>query len=143
MNIKRILVPLDLHQEAQTDILIQHAAELATRYEAEPVFLNVVDVDFDSSMLDRYDDIQCKFAKDAQKRLKKEIAENAPSYTDAKALVTSGRSYSRVVEVADELSCDLIILAAHKPSMKDYLLGMTAARVVRHANCSVWVVRTD
>ena len=36
---------------------------------------------------------------------------------------------------------DLIIMASHRPELQDYLLGPNAARVVRHANCSVLVVR--
>lgn len=32
-------------------------------------------------------------------------------------------------------------MAAHRPALKDYLLGPNAARVVRHSNCSVLVVR--
>jgi nucleotide-binding universal stress UspA family protein len=35
----------------------------------------------------------------------------------------------------------LIIIGSHSPSMQDYLLGPNAARVVRHANCSVLVIR--
>lgn len=55
--------------------------------------------------------------------------------------VTSGRSYSKVVDAAKELDVDPIIMAAHKLEMAEYMLGMTAARVVRHAHCSVMVVR--
>ena len=36
---------------------------------------------------------------------------------------------------------DLIIIASHKPGFQDYFLGSTAAKVVRHAPCSVLVVR--
>ncbi len=32
-------------------------------------------------------------------------------------------------------------LTAHRPEMDDYLLGSHAARVVRHAPCSVFIVR--
>ena len=38
-------------------------------------------------------------------------------------------------------SADLIVLASHKPALKDYLLGANASRVVRSAPCSVHVVR--
>ncbi|MEP3300223.1 MAG: universal stress protein, partial [Pseudoruegeria sp.] len=36
---------------------------------------------------------------------------------------------------------DLIVIGAHRPDFKDYLLGPNAARVVRHSECSVYVVR--
>ncbi|MDH3475684.1 MAG: universal stress protein [Rhodospirillales bacterium] len=39
------------------------------------------------------------------------------------------------------MKADLIITGSHKPNVSDYLLGSNAARVVRHASCSVFVVR--
>ena len=36
---------------------------------------------------------------------------------------------------------DLIVVGSHRPAMRDYLLGTNAARVVRHAHCSVLVAR--
>ena len=36
---------------------------------------------------------------------------------------------------------DLIIVASHRPGLQDYFLGSTAAKVVRHAKCSVLVIR--
>ena len=44
---------------------------------------------------------------------------------------------------AKKIGADLIIVASHKPNVGDYLLGTTAARVVRHATCSVFVVRLN
>lgn len=33
--------------------------------------------------------------------------------------------------------CDLIILASNRPELSGYLLGPSAAKVVRHSDCSV------
>ena len=46
-----------------------------------------------------------------------------------------------IVEEAKARNCDLIVMASHNPVLKDYLLGPNSARVVRHADCSVLVVR--
>ena len=35
----------------------------------------------------------------------------------------------------------MIVIASHDPGLVDYLLGSVAARVVRHAHCSVLVTR--
>jgi len=43
--------------------------------------------------------------------------------------------------VAQEKGVDLIIIASHRPGLQDYFLGSTAAKVVRHAKCSVLVIR--
>ena len=52
-----------------------------------------------------------------------------------------GTIYSEILKVAEDCSADLIIMASHRPELKDYMLGPNASRVVRHANCSVLVVR--
>lgn len=46
-----------------------------------------------------------------------------------------------LVELSVENEADLIIIASHRPGLKDYFLGSTAGRVVRHAPCAVHVLR--
>lgn len=46
-----------------------------------------------------------------------------------------------ILSVAEEQQADLIIIASHVPDFSNYLIGATADRVVRHAKCSVLVVR--
>ena len=55
--------------------------------------------------------------------------------------VRSGRPHHAIVSLADDLGADLIMIASHTPGPRGYLLGSTAASVVRHANCSVLVLR--
>jgi len=52
-----------------------------------------------------------------------------------------GHSYKTILEVADEIGAELIIVASNKPGQQNYLLGSTAAKVVRHARCSILVLR--
>lgn len=60
---------------------------------------------------------------------------------DAALHVRTGTIYDQVIQLADTLGTDLILIGAHRPELKDYLLGSNAARVVRHSNRSVLVVR--
>ena len=55
--------------------------------------------------------------------------------------VRLGHPYRTILEVADEIGTDLIVIASHKPELQDYFLGSVAAKVVRHAKCSVLVMR--
>lgn len=55
--------------------------------------------------------------------------------------IRSGRPHHAIVSLADELGADLIMIASHTPGPRGYLLGSTAASVVRHAKCSVLVLR--
>jgi nucleotide-binding universal stress UspA family protein len=52
-----------------------------------------------------------------------------------------GSVYEQVLKVAEELEVDQIVLGAHRPGLADFLLGPNTARIVRHATCSVNVVR--
>ncbi|WP_029064582.1 universal stress protein [Labrenzia sp. DG1229] len=56
-------------------------------------------------------------------------------------IVRSGTIYSEILRTADDLSTDLFVLMSHLPDIGDYLLGPNAAKIVRHARCSVLVVR--
>lgn len=55
--------------------------------------------------------------------------------------VGTGTIAGGILDVAARTQADLIVLASHRPSMKDYLIGANALRVMRHAPCSVLVVR--
>jgi len=44
---------------------------------------------------------------------------------------------------ARDWGADLIVVSAHRPSMATYLLGSNAAKIVRHADCTTLVVRSD
>ena len=45
--------------------------------------------------------------------------------------------------MAEKINADLIVMPAHRLKLQDYLLGTNTAKVVRHAQCSVLVVRYD
>lgn len=54
-----------------------------------------------------------------------------------------GRPAQVIVDVADELQVDLILIGSHGYDTLDRILGTTAARVVNHARCSVLVVKPE
>jgi nucleotide-binding universal stress UspA family protein len=60
---------------------------------------------------------------------------------DIKPVVVSGHSYRTILDYAHETDTDCIVITSHKPEFSDYLIGSTAARVVRHAKCCVVVLR--
>ena len=47
----------------------------------------------------------------------------------------------KILNLAKNTCASLIVVGAHKADLSDYLLGPNAARVVRHAKSSVYVVR--
>lgn len=60
---------------------------------------------------------------------------------DVQIDVQTGHAYSTILKEAEATNADLIILASHKPGLKDYFIGSNTTKVVSHANCSVVVVR--
>jgi universal stress protein F len=134
---KTILVPIDMAHVAEGKTIIDVASEHVGEG-AKIVLLSVVE----------------EIPGWAAASIPKEIIDRSTQYAQeelagiAKAsglkmetVVRTGHPYSTILEVAKEKSADLIIIASHRPGLQDYFLGSTAAKVVRHATCSVLVVR--
>ena len=132
-----ILVPIDMAHVAEgktnIDLAAQHAAA-----GAKIILLNVVEdipnwaaIELPAGLIDQS-------MESAQNELKA-IATAAGLKMEVE--VRTGHSYNTILEVAEEKNADMIIIASHRPGLQDYFLGSTAAKVVRHATCSVLVVR--
>jgi len=76
--------------------------------------------------------------KDAMREF---IDKNVPKDVPSRAIVAQGKAYEQVLRIAEQIDADAIVMAAGNPSLAQYLLGPNASRVVRHATCSVLVVR--
>ena len=72
---------------------------------------------------------------------KKAIAERIGAEKDAEIVVLTGHPGRTVTDYAQKIGADCIIVGSHKPGLKDFFLGSTAARIVRYAKCSVHVLR--
>ena len=84
-----------------------------------------------------------KHFAEAKAELKKQIEADAEDPSAIIRHVVQGSIYDEIIRSADKLNCSLIIIEAHRPDLKDYLLGPNAARVVRHAKQSVYVIRAQ
>ncbi len=134
---KTILVPIDLAHPEKGKPMIKLARRLG-REDARIMLINVIeDVPaFVSSQLPV--GLTEKIHKTAGEELKA-IANAAGIKPDYE--VGAGRANNAILDIAEQQGADLIIIGSHKPGFQDYLLGSTAARVVRHAKCSVLVSR--
>lgn len=65
----------------------------------------------------------------------------ADQLENATAVVVTGHAGRSIIDWADNNKVDCIIVASHRPGLQDYFLGSTAARVVRHAQCAVHILR--
>jgi nucleotide-binding universal stress UspA family protein len=79
--------------------------------------------------------------EDNMKEAKTALDAEAGGAKNVKTDVIKGHAANSILEYADEKGCDCIVVASHRPGLQDYFLGSTAARVVRHAQMPVHVVR--
>ena len=73
--------------------------------------------------------------------LHKFVADKVPDSIKVQHIVADGTIYKTIIDTAENINADLIIMGSHSPELQDYLLGPNAARVVRHSRKSVLVVR--
>lgn len=89
-----------------------------------------------------------KVARENAKKVLEQTAEKVKGFckSDSVAIVTEtlfGSPESRLVETAEQSGTDLIIIGSHGyNAWERLLLGSISDSVVRHAPCSVLVVRT-
>ena len=70
------------------------------------------------------------------------LREKVIGHDGIEAVLVKGHTSRTIIDYADDNAVDCIVIGSHKPGLRDYLLGSTAARVVRHAGCAVHVQRT-
>ncbi|SLN23332.1 Universal stress protein G [Roseovarius litorisediminis] len=77
----------------------------------------------------------------ALQRVKDDLASRVKDAPDVEAVLLKGHTGRTLIDYANEIKADCIVIGSHKPGLRDFLLGSTAARIVRHAPCSVHVLR--
>lgn len=139
---EHILLPLDLHNRETQGKAVETAKKLAEAFGAEITLLAVVP-DAGLTMISSYlpEDFEAQAMERAKEDLQAFAAETFGNGKTPHCLVTHGSIYHEILDVAEKVGSDLIVMASHRPEIADYLIGPNAARVVRHAPCSVMVVR--
>ena len=147
---KKILVPIDLEHKSSWIGALPEAVAQAEAFRGKIWVMTVVphlagDLDWRYTI---QDDEQGGLKFDvndlvgqAEKRLHELVSEYAPKDLVGGITAKHGTIYERIIETADRLEIDLIVMTAHRPSLKDYLVGPNTARVSRHADCSVLILR--
>jgi len=84
-----------------------------------------------------------EIVKEGFERARAVLKEKTKGLPNVTAKIVMGHTYRTIIDYTVENGVDCIIMGSHKPDLADYLLGSTAARVVRHAPCAVHVHRTN
>lgn len=102
-------------------ITVLHAQDILPAYVADHISPQV--------LLSTTEDIKAQL---------KNIAAGVPG---AQTAVVQGGAGRAITQWVEENDADCIVIASHRPVISDIFLGSTAAWVVRHAPCSVHVIR--
>jgi nucleotide-binding universal stress UspA family protein len=134
---KKILVPMALdHGISEQTLAIAHAlmadgGEIIALhvYEAPPGSV--------SAYLDE------NVVREAFEAAEAKLKDRTKGLADVTPVMLKGHTARTIIDYSTESGVDCIVIGSHKPDLSDYLLGSTAARVVRHAPCAVHVTRTS
>ncbi|MEH6457454.1 MAG: universal stress protein [Cocleimonas sp.] len=133
---KNILIPTDFSNEDATIDSLKKADQFSS--DGHILLLHVLDVIPAYALVGLPKDLVQNQIPQTHKILK-DIVEKSGVKADIE--VREGSSYNQIIKSAEEHETNLIIINSHQPGIQDYLLGSTAAKVVRHAPCAVLVDR--
>ncbi|PWG61907.1 universal stress protein [Spiribacter halobius] len=132
-----IIVPIELTHSERIQPMLSAARTLASE-NARIVLVSVVE-DMPGYVASQIPSgVLAHQEKEVRDRLET-IAGETGFRTDVS--VRTGKPAREIIAAAKENDADLIVIASHRPGFGDFLIGSTAADVVRHAPCSVHVVR--
>ncbi len=141
---KEILLPIDLDDPSSWKKALPVALGLMEKFGSKLHIMTVVPT-FGMAIVSGYfpADFEKKALAAANKKLHEWSQENLPPGVTAQHIVAHGTVYEEIIETRKKLGdgVDLIVMASHRPDLKDYLIGPNSARVVRHSQISVLIVR--
>lgn len=141
---KNILYPVDITERGSWKDSLPVVIEHCAAFNAKLHIMTVIS-DYGMSMVQQF------FPKGSVEQvvdktknsLHKFVSLNIPKEIKVQHIVAKGSVYECIIKTAQTINCDLIVMSAHRPGLKDYLLGPNAAKVVRHSDKSVLVVREN
>ncbi|PRX35308.1 Nucleotide-binding universal stress protein, UspA family [Meinhardsimonia xiamenensis] len=143
-KITRILCAVDIATHGKDDPVLETAARQA-QWEGAALEVLTVVPDMGVGEVTSFfpPDYEKKAVGIARDRLHAHVARvlGEERAREVACVVAAGSVYREVLRVAAVSGADLIVVGSHKPKAADFLLGSNAARIVRHAACSVYVVR--
>ncbi len=152
-NLKRILCPTDLSENSMKATAF--TLSLAQQYGAQAFFLYITDRPsrsaYDENVsaqmeMDSIDEDERAVRADvaqANARLKEEQGVEVSS-DDLMYRVASGNIADGILQAAEDAGVDLIVMGSHgRTTIKEFILGSEAERVVKRATCNVLVVKPE
>ncbi len=138
---RTILVPVDLAEPEMAHKAIKTAVSLAETSGGAIRLVNVQQLLPATYMDYAPADFDLQQREWADGEMKSMCAKVGLPEGRVSSTVRMGGIYPEILAEAEDWGADLIVIGSHRPAMSTYLLGSNAKTVVRHAKCSVLVVR--
>ncbi len=137
----KILVPLDLSESQMSAHAVRYAEALAKAFDADIRLVNV-----QSLVPVAFLDYAAKdFEQTVRLGLENDLAALAAEIDRPPERISTillfGPVYRKILGEAESWGSDVILLCSHRPGMERFLIGSNASAIVRHATCSVMVLR--
>ena len=132
---KQILVPVDLNDQGFSDRAVELAVWQAKQANAQIHLLTVLP-GIHMSMVATY------FPKDAAAKMKQDVKQQLKTFANEhiaedvvyQVHVAEGKAYATILDYAERLGADLIIMPSHKRSkIYKVMLGSVASKVVEYS----------
>ena len=140
---RRILLPIDIAEPEIAKEAIDAAVGMAKAFDSQIRLIHVASpVVVASPMAVIPQEVYDELGVYEKAELERTAAAIERPKDTLSAVVRVGAVYPELLAEAEEWKAELIVVGAHKRSMATYLLGSSAAAIVRHAACTVMVVRS-
>jgi nucleotide-binding universal stress UspA family protein len=139
-TLSHILIPIDFSESSLN--AYESAITIAVKNHASVTIIHVHDNTFNTDVsnitpghkiADNFEEILNALADAAQSRIGK-----LP-----KVVLIDGSTSASIVNTADKMGCDLIVMGAHGASgFREYYIGTNAYNVIKYASCPVLIIPT-
>ncbi len=146
-NLDKIIVPTDFSDFS--DLALKKALDLAEACEAKIYLTYVVPEAPDVFKLSKYiQEGQKKLQIEMEKQCKEKFTDQTNRFPNAKKVeietkVFTGKPYKEILDFQKKIKADMIVTGTHGTAtpFDGILFGSTAHKIIRHATCSVLIIR--
>jgi len=143
-EINKILVPIDFSDYSKK--ALQYSVKIAKRFEANISLVYVIEpavypADFSMGQI-AVPAADMDLHERAKEELKNLAATEIGETISVEIILKTGKPFVEIIETANDIDADMIIIATHGHTGVEHLLfGSTAEKVVRKAPCPVLTLR--
>ncbi|MCC6721099.1 MAG: universal stress protein [Bacteroidia bacterium] len=140
-NNRAIIVPIDFSITSEN--ALKHAADHANVFKNDIVMLHIIEESYLSSLFGSHQNYKNEMIKTGvELKLEELKTQILAKYPNLKIdyFVYTGKVYKAIVEIAEKMDCDCIIMGTNGAEGIEHIIGSTSSRVMSYANVPVFIV---